>query len=71
MSPVAKHSRKEINKKKNFKQIEKVTGTRKFSALAFLVVLIWLGFTGVAGPLFGKLSEVQENDNSAFLPSSA
>ena len=71
MSPVAKHSRKEINKKKNFKQIEKVTGTRKFSALAFLVVIIWLGFTGVAGPLFGKLSEVQENDNSAFLPSSA
>jgi RND superfamily putative drug exporter len=71
LSPVAKHSRKEINKKKNFKQIEKVTGTRKFSALAFLVVLIWLGVTGVAGPLFGKLSEVQENDNSAFLPSSA
>ena len=71
MSPVAKHSRKAVNKTKNFKQIEKVKGTRKFSALAFLVILIWLGFTGVAGPLFGKLSEVQENDNSAFLPSSA
>ncbi len=71
MSPVAKHSRKSINKKKNFKQIEKVAGTRKFSALAILVVFIWLGLSGVAGPIFGKLSEVQENDNSAFLPSSA
>jgi RND superfamily putative drug exporter len=71
LSPVAKHSRKSINKKKNFKQTEKVAGTRKFSALAILVVFIWLGLSGVAGPIFGKLSEVQENDNSAFLPSSA
>ena len=71
MSPVAKHSRKSVNKKKNYKEIEKVTGTRKFSVLAVLVVFIWLGLSGVAGPIFGKLSEVQENDNSAFLPSSA
>ena len=71
MSPVAKHSRKAVNKTKNLKQIEKVTGTKKFSALAILVVFIWLGISGIAGPIFGKLSEVQENDNSAFLPSSA
>ncbi|MEY3495918.1 MAG: hypothetical protein RJA80_140, partial [Actinomycetota bacterium] len=50
MSPVAKHSRKSINKRKKYKEIEKVTGTRKFSALAIFVVFIWLGLSGVAGP---------------------
>ena len=71
MSPVAKHSRKAQNNKVDYKKLEKVTGTRKFSALALLVVFIWLGISSVAGPIFGKLSEVQENDNSAFLPESA
>ncbi|MBC7463176.1 MAG: MMPL family transporter [Actinobacteria bacterium] len=36
-----------------------------------LVIFIWFGASGVFGPLFGKLTTVQENDNSAFLPSSA
>ncbi len=71
MSPVAKHSQKEVNKRLVTKSSEKVKGTKKFSFLAILVVFIWLGISGVAGPIFGKLSEVQENDNSAFLPDSA
>ena len=45
--------------------------TRKPFALALLVVIIWFGITGVFGPLFGKLSSVQENNNSSFLPKGA
>ena len=44
---------------------------RKPIAVAILVVIAWFGVTGFFGPLFGKLSTVQENDNSAFLPDSA
>jgi RND superfamily putative drug exporter len=36
-----------------------------------LVVLMWFLITGVFGPLFGKLSSVQENNNSSFLPKGA
>ncbi|MEI6811459.1 MAG: MMPL family transporter [Actinomycetes bacterium] len=43
---------------------------RRFWA-AIVVIVIWFGASGVFGPLFGKLSTVQENDNSAFLPDSA
>jgi RND superfamily putative drug exporter len=39
--------------------------------LASLVVVIWLGIAGATGPLFGKLSSVQENNNSSFLPKGA
>jgi len=40
--------------------------------LALLLVLgVWLGVAGVGGPLVGRLSEVQENDNASFLPSTA
>ena len=45
--------------------------TRKPIAIAILVVIAWFGVTGFFGPLFGKLTSVQENDNSAFLPDSA
>jgi RND superfamily putative drug exporter len=38
---------------------------------ALIVVFLWLGASGVLGPLFGKLSSIQTNDNSAFLPSKA
>lgn len=38
---------------------------------ALIVIFLWFGASGVFGPLFGKLSTVQENDNSAFLPDSA
>jgi len=36
-----------------------------------VVLLIWLGLSGVGGPLVGRLSEVQKNDNASFLPKSA
>jgi len=36
-----------------------------------LVVIIWFIIAGVFGPLFGKLSSVQENNNSSFLPKGA
>ena len=48
-----------------------VTKTRRGVWLASLVVVIWLGIAGATGPLFGKLSSVQENNNSSFLPKGA
>ncbi|MGZ4776605.1 MAG: MMPL family transporter [Oryzihumus sp.] len=36
-----------------------------------LVVLAWFAIGSVGGPLVGKLSEVQKNDNASFLPKSA
>jgi RND superfamily putative drug exporter len=41
---------------------------KKPVALAVLIVIVWFMITGVFGPLFGKLSSVQENNNSNFLP---
>lgn len=41
-------------------------------ALALVLVLgVWLGVAGVGGPLVGRLSEVQRNDNASFLPETA
>jgi RND superfamily putative drug exporter len=34
-------------------------------------VIAWFAISGTAGPLFGKLSSVQQNNNAGFLPSSA
>ena len=45
--------------------------TRKPFAIAMLVVIAWFIITGVFGPLFGKLTSVQENNNSSFLPKGA
>ena len=45
--------------------------SRRPLVYALLVIFLWFGASGVFGPLFGKLSTVQENDNSAFLPDSA
>ena len=36
-----------------------------------VVIVVWLGISGAGGQTFGKLSSVQENENSVFLPSSA
>ena len=44
---------------------------RKPLVIALLVIIGWFGVGGVAGPLFGKLSSVQTNDSTGFLPSSA
>jgi len=45
--------------------------SRRPLVYSLLVIFLWFGTSGVLGPLFGKLSTVQENDNSAFLPDSA
>jgi putative drug exporter of the RND superfamily len=45
--------------------------SRKPFALAMLVVIIWFVIAGIFGPLFGKLTSVQENNNSSFLPKGA
>lgn len=39
--------------------------------IAVVVILGWLGIAGVGGPTFGKLDEVQQRDQAAFLPASA
>ena len=44
---------------------------RKPLWIAVVVIVGWLGISSVAGPTFGKLSTVQENDNAAFLPDNA
>lgn len=46
-------------------------GLRRPFWAALLVIFLWLGASGVFGPLFSKLTSVQENNNSAFLPDSA
>jgi RND superfamily putative drug exporter len=50
---------------------QSIQKTRKPFTIALLVVIVWFGITGVFGPLFGKLSTVQENNNSSFLPKGA
>jgi RND superfamily putative drug exporter len=44
---------------------------KKPISLAVLVVIAWFLITGIFGPLFGKLTSVQENNNSSFLPKGA
>ena len=48
---------------------------RRSSALRWLlpaiVALLWLGLAAPLGGFSGKLSSVQENDSTAFLPDSA
>ncbi|QCQ91052.1 MMPL family transporter [Rhodococcus sp. SGAir0479] len=39
--------------------------------LPALLVLVWLAVGGFGGPFAGKLGDVQQNDNTAFLPASA
>lgn len=49
------------------KEASKIKG-RKPLWLAIVVVILWMSISGFTGPLFGKLSTVQENNNSSFLP---
>ncbi len=44
---------------------------RKGLWIAIVVVFGWMAIGGISGPVFSKISTVQENDNSAFLPESA
>lgn len=45
--------------------------TRRIRLFAALVVLAWLAIAGVGGPLVGKLSALQKNDQASFLPVAA
>jgi len=51
--------------------MQRAQKNRKPYAIAMLVVIVWFMITGIFGPLFGKLSSVQENNNSSFLPKGA
>jgi putative drug exporter of the RND superfamily len=51
--------------------IQSAQKNRKPYAIAMLVVISWFIITGIFGPLFGKLTSVQENNNSSFLPKGA
>lgn len=55
---------------KQIKNKSSVIG-RKPLWIAIIAIVAWLGISSVAGPTFGKLSTVQENDNAAFLPDNA
>ena len=44
---------------------------KKPVSVAVLIVIAWFLITGIFGPLFGKLTSVQENNNSSFLPKGA
>jgi RND superfamily putative drug exporter len=44
---------------------------RRAIFVAVAIILVWLGIGAWAGPIAGRLSEVAENDNAAFLPSDA
>ena len=44
---------------------------RKGLWISIVVIFGWLSIGAVSGPVFSKISTVQENDNAAFLPKSA
>ncbi len=48
-----------------------LTTSRLRWLLPAVLVLVWLAIGGVGGPFAGRLSEVQKNDASSFLPASA
>lgn len=58
----------EVNRHRSAKTDKKGRG---LLWVAIAVILAWFGISAVAGPLFGKLSSVQQNDNAGFLPTSA
>lgn len=54
--------------------VSRTSGTRRavLRGLALVAALAaWLAVAGAGGPLVGRLSEVQENDNASFLPDTA
>ncbi|MCQ4040751.1 MMPL family transporter [Streptantibioticus rubrisoli] len=46
-------------------------GTGRFGLVLWAVVIGWLGVAAVLGPLQGKLTKAESNDNAAFLPRSS
>jgi RND superfamily putative drug exporter len=39
--------------------------------MPLLIIAVWLGFSAVGGPYFGKIDEVSSNDLATFLPKNA
>ena len=48
-----------------------VRGRKSLIALFAVLLVAWVGISGIGGPYFGKISEVATNDRSSFLPESA
>ena len=66
-------TRHDITPAQEVAESSKAGGRTKLARLfaVILVLLVWFGLAGVGGPLVGRLSEVQKNDNASFLPKSA
>jgi RND superfamily putative drug exporter len=66
-------SRHDITPDQEVAERRKTSGAARLVRLLALalVLLVWLALAGVGGPLVGRLSEVQKNDNASFLPKSA
>jgi putative drug exporter of the RND superfamily len=66
-------NRHDITPEQEAAERTRATGRTKLLRLVALVVVLfaWLGLAGVGGPLVGRLSEVQKNDNASFLPKTA
>ncbi|NDE50976.1 MAG: MMPL family transporter, partial [Actinobacteria bacterium] len=50
---------------------KRVRTGRKAIWVAIVTIIAWLAIGGFSGQAFSKISNVQENDNSAFLPQNA
>ncbi|WP_331715450.1 MMPL family transporter [Tessaracoccus coleopterorum] len=48
-----------------------MTSRRARVLIPVALILIWLVGAGIGGPYFGRVGEVAQNDQSAFLPASA
>ena len=66
-------SRHDITPEQEVAERSKSGGRTKLIRLlvVVLMLLVWVGLARVGGPLVGRLSEVQKNDNASFLPKSA
>jgi RND superfamily putative drug exporter len=66
-------NRHDITPEQEAAERSKASGRKKLIRLVALAMVLfaWLGLAGVGGPLVGRLSEVQKNDNASFLPKTA
>jgi len=66
-------NRHDITPEQEATERTRASGRKKLVRLVALVMVLvaWLGLAAVGGPLVGRLSEVQKNDNASFLPKTA
>ncbi len=66
-------NRQDITPEQEAAERSKASGRQRLVRLiaVVMVLFVWLGLGGVGGPLVGRLSEVQKNDNASFLPKTA